>query len=323
VTGESGSDTVDAYVPVLNMGATTACLTASLQAPSTGRLVMTGSRKVRVAPKSVARLKLTFSGLKQLRKSAEGTVVITGGSVPVAEDVRISPGLQPEYDWPLDVVLGAAALGLVTMMGVALVTKRRHSGFLGKAAPRPRFSFDSWATQLTAVGAILGTTLGAATLPALPRQVSQQSLIGLSVLFGAVAITAPFVFQAIRSPSAPDAELNGFGVTVLATCGLTLTAVLGQLAALCLAGWEIVEGGAGGTVIVAAVIVVMILAIYYVAVTAYASVTTDWPTAVMKARDQRIPGRVRTFSVETLTDTGQVVGTAPMQPAAPITWRLP
>ncbi|HEY7951910.1 MAG TPA: hypothetical protein VID70_02920 [Solirubrobacteraceae bacterium] len=116
-------------------------------------------------------------------------------------------------------------------------------------------------------------------------------------------------------------------MTVLITCGLTLVAVLGELAALALAGWEIIGGGTGGTVLVLAVIVVMILAIYYVAVVAYANVITDWGALATRVDAERIrPVQVSALAVEALAGgvaAAPAVFIPPTVSAQPITWRLP
>jgi hypothetical protein len=122
------------------------------------------------------------------------------------------------------------------------------------SAPPPKWSVESWATHLTAVGALVGTVLGSASLPEVPRQIDKNSLVALSLLFGALVVVAPFVFQAVQSPrvsaNAPEEEGgNGYTWVLLVSCWLTLGAVFGQLATLGLATWEIAGGSGGGVAI--------------------------------------------------------------------------
>jgi hypothetical protein len=112
-------------------------------------------------------------------------------------------------------------------------------GKLTKQAPGPKWGFgSSWTTNLTAVGATLGTVLGAATLPDVPSQIDKDTFVQLNLGFGLLVVIAPFLFHALRWPirktAMDDNGLYGGNVTLLVACCLTFAAVLGELATLAL-----------------------------------------------------------------------------------------
>jgi hypothetical protein len=179
------------------------------------------------------RVKVTFAGLKKLnREPVDGQLVVQSGTRPVARAVSITPAPQPSRDWASSIFWTAVGAFAVLAL-VGLVTGRRR---LLKPAAGPKWSFDSWATTLTAAGGILGTVLGAATLPEIPREIDKETLVRLNLLFGLLVVVGPFVFEAIRnptvSPAAQDAGYTGWNLTLLLACAITGGAVFGELATL-------------------------------------------------------------------------------------------
>jgi hypothetical protein len=89
----------------------------------------------------------------------------------------------------------------------------------------------SWASNITVVGAIVGTVLSAKVLPASPTVVATPNgYTALSLLFGALVVVAPLVFTALRSkPSAMDVTVEGKGWAFLLASALTLWGVIGEL----------------------------------------------------------------------------------------------
>jgi hypothetical protein len=290
VKAKKGDDSAVAYVPVLNAGGAPATIDVTFQASSSEDVKVSGFTP-KQAPPGATRLTVTLTGLKALKdESVDGQLVVTGGRAPVARAVEITPAPQPWTNWPTVIVIGTAIAFALLLFGVGL----KANLALDHKAPGPKWSFDSWATTLTTAGAVLGTVLGAATLPDVPRQLSKDSLVGLNLLFGVLVVVGPFVFQALRSPSVKesdqDAGFYGTNGTLLVACAITGAAVLGELATLALLGWELAGPGAWGWLTVAGVGLLAGLAAYYVIVTTYDLVTTDWEAKLRKAgEDAKVP----------------------------------
>lgn len=291
VKAEAGKDTAEAFVSVLNTGGEPANISVGFQASRSASIKATLAGSAEIKPRQAANVGVRFTGLKGLTEDATGQIVVQGGSKPVAQSATITPALQPLVDWPLVIVLGCMGASLLLIGAIALrvLGKRSAAGgsLLLGPAPGPKWSYDSWATHLTAVGALLGTVLGAATLPAVPVQIDKESLVGLSLLFAGLAAAGPFVFQAIRSPDAKAGEEEGnWGYTwgLLIACWLTLGAVLGELTTLGLAAWVITGGDGAGIALEVGLGVLFLLAAYYVVTTANALASVDWRELARKAK---------------------------------------
>jgi succinate dehydrogenase hydrophobic anchor subunit len=94
---------------------------------------------------------------------------------------------------------------------------------------------QSWASNITAVGALLGTILTAGFLPdetALPK----ATYAYLNFFFGVLVVVAPFVYTAVSTPvpvhkrtPGTQAQFQGFVAGFIVAAGLTMAAVLGEL----------------------------------------------------------------------------------------------
>jgi hypothetical protein len=129
----------------------------------------------------------------------------------------------------------AVASLVVTIRWFTLKAKPRLSAKLGEV----NWSFtDSWATTLTALGALLGTILSTAgVLPKSTKLLSTSALGGLNLLFGLMVLVAPLLFSSfarVRSKNTDDDEPSYQGTVwaFLAACILTLWAVIGELATI-------------------------------------------------------------------------------------------
>jgi hypothetical protein len=170
-------------------------------------------------------------------------------------------------------------MAFVVLFVLGLLVGLRKRRIFAPAAG-PKWSLDSWASTLTTAGGILGTVLGAATLPEIPREIDKDTLVRLNLLFGILVLVGPFLFQAIRNPfvkpTDQDAAYTGWNLTLLLACAITGAAVVGELATLGLLGWELAGPGDWGTAAVVAVVVLAVAAAYYFLVTVIQLVTTDW-----------------------------------------------
>jgi hypothetical protein len=104
----------------------------------------------------------------------------------------------------------------------------------------------SWASNITVVGAVLGTVLSASVLPHETHYISKDGYTILNLLFGIIVVAAPFVFSATRiakvTPGAVP-KFKGLVLGFLAACLFTLWGVLGELATVGLIFREIQLAG--------------------------------------------------------------------------------
>lgn len=284
-----GKDTASAYVPVLNSSNREIRFRIGFEAATSESISVAGFSPRIAARSRATRVKVTLRGLSKLeRTKAEGQLVLRPtGAAPVARAVSITPAPQPNAAWPTAILFGAAVAFVLLLVFGCIVGRAT----LFKPAPGPKWSFDSWGTTLTAAGGIFGTVVGEATLPEVPLEIGKETLVRLSILFGALVVVGPFVFGAIRNPKASDTDqesgFTGWNFTLLIACSVTAAAVVGQLATLGLLGWEIVEGGLGGVVLVAGAGLLLLMAAYYFVITVGELVQTDWDADAASAKEEK------------------------------------
>ena len=134
-----------------------------------------------------------------------------------------------------DVLIGAA---LVFAVAVVWVAVRATPGFsCDRRMGAARWDIkESWASTLTAVGAILGTVLSVSgVLPKETQWLPKAELAGLSLLFGALTVIAPFLYNATRRAKDVDTDLGlvrvqyqGSAGVFVAVSVITLWAVSGS-----------------------------------------------------------------------------------------------
>lgn len=107
---------------------------------------------------------------------------------------------------------------------------------LGRTMGAVKWDFQSsWASTLTAVGALLGTVISSSNtlLPANKQLLSGVEFVSLNLFFGMLLIFAAFFYNTTRSSKGVTAgkELQPHGkvVSFLISSGITLWAVLGEL----------------------------------------------------------------------------------------------
>lgn len=200
--------------------------------------------------------------------------------------------MSEQEQWLIGLVFGPLFVGLVLGIWAARVVGSKPGGYgsLFNRAPGPKWSFDSWSTNLTAAAAGVGTVMTTAALPKHPHPVDENGLVSLSLLFGLLVVAAPFVFQSIRNPKASpedqDAGFWGFNITLLLACVLTIAAVVGELTALSLLYWEILGGGGWGKVVVGVASAAGLVAVYYFRVTVPPLAGADWHHKRHTARER-------------------------------------
>ncbi len=317
VSAEQGKDAASTHLSLFNSTAKPVNVSFTLQGASE-ETVSLEAKPATLATGKATRAELTFSGLGGLDEKFEGQVVVSGSASPLPVEVKISPAPQPAADWPLLIVL--VSLGVALLVAFVLLLATNAWSSLGSPAPGPKWSFESWATTLTAAGGVLGTVLGETTFPEFPQEISKATLVNLNVLFVALLVVGPFVFQALRRPrsNAADQEagLWGWNATLLLACTITFWAVLGELGTLGFLSWELCDGSAVAWFLIAGLAIAAILAVVYFCVTVSQLVKNDWSGAVAAA--------VAVAAVAPAAPTAAAVGAAPtpVAPPTPHRWSL-
>jgi hypothetical protein len=179
------------------------------------------------------------------------------------------------------VVLGAVSIFLVSVL-LENVTLKQGVQRLLHPAPGPKWTFSSWATNLTATGAVLGTVLAGATLPKTPRPLDTDTLKALNLFFGLLVVAGPFVFQCIRNPKVsatdPDDGRWGWNIGLLVGCCLTIAATVGEFTTLAVVYWILLGGGGWGWVAVLIAVLAGAGAAYYFLVTVPYLIGSEWKT---------------------------------------------
>ena len=219
---------------------------------------------------------LTFERKKGAGTMA-GFVVVTGAGSTAAIPVTVATGLEPVSDLPLQLVV----LALIVGVSLALVRawavpdiRRRWSLPIGNIGWN--FS-DSWATNLTTIGAILGTVASAGLLPDEPMLLGKEAYAGLNLFFGSLVVLAPFLFVATaRLGLAEDKksqQRDGYAKWFVISAALTLAAVIGELFTLAAL---LIDGFLRGTSALLIVIVGLVIAVGGFFVLVHAWRTIPW-----------------------------------------------
>ena len=170
--------------------------------------------------------------------------------------MSVTPGPQPALGISWAVVVPACAAAALLLMFLWVLWAAIRQAELEKLDdPAPALTLDfgkSWSTSLTAVSGVLATVLAGVTYSDVPRQIDKTGLVALSLLFAGLVVVAPFVFQGLRrNPPDHDAQrtLTGTNFGLALACCITFAAVVGELLALALLGWELIEGGPGTVIL--------------------------------------------------------------------------
>jgi hypothetical protein len=155
--------------------------------------------------------------------------------------------------WTGPVFGGAAAAVLVLITAVAAWLKPPRTN--GTTAARNNKNWllhevkagsvwsggDSWATNISAVGAVLGTIIGSAgVLKPIISVASSAAVTGLFITFGGAAALAPIVYAALaRKPDETVTASVGTRLGLFLAGAVTLFATFGELATIALLTWQL------------------------------------------------------------------------------------
>ncbi len=239
---------------------------------------------------------LTFAVADPTISSGTLQVVSDGTTSNVALTITRTPPA-----WSVTLVLGAA--GLIALLTIfwagAKVTRRRLRAYLLDPNWLPRtkvqkkedaddslrkhwkdplseaadWKFDSWASNLSAIGALAGATFGASgSLNNVFPGVSSTTFVVLSIVFGVLIAAAPFLFNTITtadSAEVPEGQSNTVGTVggFMVSGSLTAAAALGEIGTI---GLLVIMGGISGVRLVgvgAVLAISALLTMWYLFVT--------------------------------------------------------
>ena len=270
-----------ALVTVVNPGDTAAQLSVRLlpEGPLAKAVDVTiGSTSVAAGEAASVRLNFT---LRQAMSATAGSVVIgAAGFAPVAVPLTIDTG-DPLDPWPILLFAAVVAGAFLWLRLRRLRGRYDPNGELGSV----KWDFSgSWATNLTTVGAILGTVIAAGVLPAEGQLFGAKAVAGLSVFFGVLAILSGLVYSVASRWVVAEGEpaRQGYVRPFLVAAGITVAAVVGELTTL---GVLLVDAAMQGSVVTIAIALLVLLALAALLVLRHAWVTIGWTlTHLVKPR---------------------------------------
>lgn len=156
-------------------------------------------------------------------------------SVILARPLRLTPPIPSALSsWP--VVLGLALAVITVIAGYLSLGKNKPANGLSEQMGLPVWDGSSWATNLTAVAAVLAALF--TNLSQVKTQHLQSSEYNaLIVLFGVLVILAPALYSALRTKVETDATVQSptykgyVGMFLVVTC-VTLWAIFGEVITL-------------------------------------------------------------------------------------------
>jgi hypothetical protein len=241
----TSSGNATAYISVRNSGSNAAnaevCILLQNEAGQDcvglARVVGTNAE---VAPGQVKVLLIQISGVRAPISGSLGLVTraLSGKAVTISfRQLKINPSLLPQIvEYPIGIGL---AVGLLVCVYSGLRLKNLKISMLTRMGT-PTWDFSkSWASNITVATAFLSATLVVGGLPEQTRYIGRGGYGVLSVFLTILLGVAPLVFNLIRSPiinenssNGPQLEFQGYVLTFLFACGITVLANTGQMVTL-------------------------------------------------------------------------------------------
>jgi hypothetical protein len=147
--------------------------------------------------------------------------------------------LEMSIETWLLIVLPVSAVVIVALgyiIAKVMLDNAKLLGFMGTGSWKVT---ESWASTLTASGAVLGLILAAQVLPEQPQTFSRNTYVMLNLMFGVVIVAATLFYNAIRLPrrvatvekgqTTTTTENQGLVLIFLIASAMVLWALFGQL----------------------------------------------------------------------------------------------
>lgn len=191
----------------------------------------------------------------------------------------------------------ALVLSSLVLAALVVVAARAISRPRGTTIDFPQWEFSkSWASNLTVVGAVLGTVLSAKVLPKRTVVVTPDGYTALSLLFGILVVIAPFLYTAFRkgkrTPTGPEYE--GRNGVFLVASAVTIWAVCGEIGTIGLVLYEAQHGKALALGAVIPMLVALGAALVLTCVYAIQSIRLLLECEAPEAEERETKERIRT-----------------------------
>lgn len=234
--GASGKDIT--WQLLVDKGDATAVTVPEAVEPDAGRgpvLEIRGPKGIR--PNTVAAYKVRVRDLATDDVEGAQLVARVRGAAPASLDASISD--KNDVSPTLDSVLIAPLIVALILLAIRGVTMR--NGFGGAVGTVDLDFSKSFATTLTAIGALLGTILSAGLLDDATPGISKEGFQALNLTFGVLVLVAPLVYLLFQRQvttetrrgnppkSTKETHYQGKAWALLLAGGITLWAVLGEI----------------------------------------------------------------------------------------------
>jgi hypothetical protein len=191
-----------------------------------------------IGANQVTRFRLT---LTEASKSSGQLVALADGLSPASVPISVGPELDLSRG-----VNGALIIPFILafiLMIAAAIYGCRDADLLDAVGTAELEFSKSFATTLTAVGALLGTIIAAGVLPEDTVNLSKAGFTGLNLTFGIAVVVAGVVYSGIQRAFVEESDgkkawkLKGFVIPFLIAALITVWAVFGELWTM----WRLVE----------------------------------------------------------------------------------
>jgi hypothetical protein len=168
-------------------------------------------------------------------KSSGELVASADGVAPAAISIAVAPKLPDGRGVTGVLLISLAVAFLVTLICAAWIFIRKNVKLTAPLGSAELDFSKSFASTLTAVGAVLGTIISAGVLPEETVQLSKTDFTGLNLTFGLAIVVAGVVYSMVQKivpddPTTPkEWKLKGYVLPFLAAALITLWAVFGEL----------------------------------------------------------------------------------------------
>jgi hypothetical protein len=236
-----------------------------------------------IGPYATRRVRLTLIAADK-SLSTQGDLVITpvaarnGKGAAIAPSTSVPVVVKPATDdshaeW---ILLGLSFLVAAWIVFVHCWFRMPHRfKIFGRTMGSVGWDFSkSWASNLTAVGAVVAAVLSASILPENTRYISSDGYTILSLEFGIMVVVAPFVYSATqlaKVQKGKEPAYKGHVWAFLIACVVTLWGVIGELGTSGLIFVEIEKAGSLPSHV--AILGVTLIAVTFFLIWRYSSTT--------------------------------------------------
>ncbi|HVT56887.1 MAG TPA: hypothetical protein VHR45_00680 [Thermoanaerobaculia bacterium] len=201
-------------------------------------------------------------------------------------------------------VVASCLVAALIVVVVTIVRLRRRANPVGLLASMGSSKWDrnSWGTNVTIAGALLGTLLGLSIFPEHPQLMTRDSYTLLNSLFAGLVILAPLLYGLLQRDAqvttngVAGIDTQGYVIMFLAAGGIVLWCAIGQAATLFLLARELVLSNAidffVGAILEALALILIALLVVYGVIALYRAATRPGVVVTPQAQAARPPAPI-------------------------------